>query len=124
MIAVLDDDSSVREATRGLMRSLGYAAVAFASAEEYLQSDRVRDTDCLITDVQMPGMNGIELQKRLIVDGHHTPVIFMTAFPTEKLRASALEGGAFGFLSKPFDEDQLLACLHSALAKDVASGPQ
>ncbi len=103
------------------MRSLGYTAVAFASAEEFLQSDRARDTSCLITDVQMPGMSGVDLQDRLIADDRHTPIIFMTAFPTEKLRARVLEGGALGFLNKPFDEEQLIACLRSALAKDRAT---
>lgn len=117
VIAIVDDDASVREATRGLIRSLGYSAVAFSSAEEYLQSERVHDTSCLISDVKMPGMNGIDLQDRLIADGHHTPIIFMTAFPTEILRARALKGGALGFLSKPFDEERLLECLRSALMK-------
>jgi FixJ family two-component response regulator len=115
VIAIVDDDVSVREATRRLVRSLGYVAVAFASAEEYLQSGSVRDTSCLITDVEMPGMNGVDLQDRLIADKSGTPVIFMTAFPTEKVRARALEGGALGFLSKPFKEEHLLACLNSAL---------
>ena len=99
--------SPFEKSTRRLIRSLGYVAVAFASAEEFLQSDRVRDTSCLITDVQMPGMSGVDLQDRLIADDRHTPIIFMTAFPTEKLRARALEGGALGFLNKPFDEEQL-----------------
>lgn len=121
VIAIVDDDVSVRESTRRLMRSLGYTAVAFASAEEFLQSDRARDTSCLITDVQMPGMSGVDLQDRLIADDRHTPIIFMTAFPTEKLRARVLEGGALGFLNKPFDEEQLIACLRSALAKDRAT---
>ena len=121
VIAIVDDDVSVRESTRRLMRSLGYTAVAFASAEEFLQSDRARDTSCLITDVQMPGMSGVDLQDRLIADDRHTPIIFMTAFPTEKLRARVLEGGALGFLNKPFDEEQLIACLRSALTTDGAT---
>ena len=121
VIAIVDDDDSVREATSGLIRSLGYVAVAYASAEDYLQSDSVRGTSCIITDVKMPGMNGVDLQDRLIAEGHHTPIIFMTAFPTETLRVRALEGGALGFLSKPFDENNLLDCLHSALTTDRAS---
>ena len=121
MIAIVDDDDSVREATSGLIRSLGYVAVAYASAEDYLQSDSVRGTSCIITDVKMPGMNGVDLQDRLIAEGRHTPIIFMTAFPTETLRVRALEGGALGFLSKPFDENNLLDCLHSALTTDRAS---
>ena len=115
VIAIVDDDDSVREATRRLIRSLGYVAVTFASAEEFLQSDRVRDTSCLITDVKMPGMNGVDLQDRLIAEGHRTPIIFMTSFPTETIRARALEDGAVGFLSKPFDEKALIDCLRSAL---------
>jgi len=122
VIAIVDDDVSVREATRRLVRSLGYVAVAFASAEEYLQSGSVPDTSCLITDVEMPGMNGVDLQNRLIADKSGTPVIFMTAFPTEKVRARALEGGALGFLSKPFKEEHLLACLDSALTADRQKG--
>ena len=115
MISIIDDDESVREATKGLVRSLGYEVVTFASAEEYLRSDRVRETSCLITDVQMPGMSGIELQDRLIADGQLTPVIFVTAFPEEKIRTYVLKAGAFGFLSKPFDDEQLIECLDKAL---------
>jgi FixJ family two-component response regulator len=115
MISIIDDDESVREATKGLIRSLGYTTATFASAEEYLQSGSARKTSCLITDLQMPGMTGIELQRRLIADGHHTPVIFITAYPEEKVRARALEAGAFGFLSKPYDDQSLIACLDKAL---------
>ena len=113
--------SQFESPTRRLMRSLGYIAVTFASAEEFLQSGRVRDTSCLITDVQMPGMSGVDLQDQLIAEDRHTPIIFVTAFPTEKLRARALESGALGFLNKPFDEEQLLACLRSALSTDRAT---
>ena len=108
VISIVDDDASVREATKGLIRSLGYVAATFASAEEYLDSDRVADTACLITDVKMSGMSGVELQDRLIAAGHRTPVIFMTAFPEERIRARALRAGAFGFLSKPFQIDSLI----------------
>ena len=123
MISIVDDDASVREATKGLVRSLGYVAATFASAEEYLQSERVADTSCLITDVKMSGMSGVELQHRLIAAGHRTPVIFMTAFPEESVRARALKAGAFGFLSKPFDDDHLVECLDKALKGDAAVGP-
>jgi FixJ family two-component response regulator len=125
MISIVDDDESVREATKGLIRSLGYATATFSSAEEYLRSDRVQDTSCLITDVQMPGMSGIDLQARLIADGHRTPVIFVTAFPEERVRVRVLEAGAFGFLSKPFDDDCLIECLDKALkGDDVAPAEQ
>ena len=115
MISIVEDDESVREATKGLIRSLGYAPVTFASAEEFLSSDHLHTTSCLIADVQMPGMSGVELQSRLIADGHRMPVIFVTAFPEERIRTRALEAGAFGFLSKPFNEDHFIACLDNAL---------
>ena len=118
MISIVEDDASVREATKGLVRSLGYATATFASAEEYLQSDYVRNTSCLITDLQMPGMSGADLQDRLIADGHRTPVIFVTAYPEERIRARALGAGAFGFLSKPFDDETLIECLDRALKDD------
>lgn len=123
VISIVDDDESVREATKGLVRSLGYATATFASAEEYLRSDRVRDTSCLITDVQMPGMTGVELQDRLIASGKRTPVIFVTAFPEENIRARVLEAGAFGYLSKPFNDECLIECLDEAL-KGNDSGPE
>jgi FixJ family two-component response regulator len=119
VISIVDDDESVREATKGLIRSLGYAAATFASAEEYLRSDHVTNTSCLIADVQMPGMSGIELQDRLISDGHRTPIIFVTAFPEAIIHARALRAGALGFLSKPFDDESLIACLDLALGDDA-----
>ena len=124
VISIVDDDESVREATKGLIRSLGYATATFASAEEYLRSDRMRDTSCLITDVQMPGMSGVELQDRLIAGGQRTPVIFMTAFPEENIRTRVLEAGAFGYLSKPFNDECLIECLDEALKGDGASPEQ
>ena len=118
MISIVDDDESVREATRSLIRSLGYTVLTFTSAEEYLRSDRKHDTACLISDVMMPGMSGIELQQRLIADGHRTPIIFMTAHPEEQTRRHALEAGALCFLSKPFDDDHLIQCIDRALQGD------
>jgi FixJ family two-component response regulator len=115
MISIVDDDKSVREAANALIRSLGYAAATFASAEEFLESGRLGDTACLITDVQMPGMSGIDLQRHLTANGHCTPVIFVTAYPEDSVRARALSAGAFGFLSKPFSEECLIACLDRAL---------
>ena len=115
MISIVDDDESVREATKGLVRSLGYEATAFASAEEYLRSEKVRNTSCLITDVQMPGMTGLDLQDHLIARGHQTPVVFITAYPEPQTRERALKAGAVGFLKKPFDDEQLIACLSDAL---------
>jgi FixJ family two-component response regulator len=115
MIAIVDDDVSVRDATKHLIRSLGYAAVTFASAEEYLQSDFIEGTSCLITDLRMRGMSGIELQERLIAGGHRIPIIFITAFFDENIRSRTLRAGAFGFLNKPFEDECLISCLDKAL---------
>jgi FixJ family two-component response regulator len=116
LISIVDDDESVREATKGLVRSLGYGAAAFASAEEFLQSKQINDTDCVISDVQMPGLSGVELQSRLIADGNRTPIIFITASQEERTRAKALKAGAIGVLSKPFNEERLIEYIRTALA--------
>ena|SRR6202035_4589591 len=116
MISIVDDDESVREATKGLVRSLGHSAATFASAEEFLQSKWINDTRCVISDVQMPGLSGVDLQSRLIAQGNHTPIIFVSAFSDERTRARALKAGAIGFLSKPFNEERLIEYLHAALA--------
>jgi FixJ family two-component response regulator len=97
------------------VRSFGYGADAFASAEEFLQSDRVNDSSCLILDVNMPGLSGIELQSQLIARGNRMPIIFITAVPEETTRAKAIEAGAIGFLSKPFREEWLINHLDVAL---------
>jgi FixJ family two-component response regulator len=117
VVSVIDDSESVREGTKALLRSLGYVAVTFASSEEFLESGSVRETSCVITDVQMPGLSGIELQRRLIADGHCMPVIFITAFPDERIRASAMEAGAAGFLSKPYSDESLIECLDRAFGR-------
>jgi len=114
LISIVDDDEPVREATRGFIVSLGYATETFSSAEAFLKSDRVRDTACLLTDVQMAGVNGLELQRRLTEQGYPLPIIFITAFPDAKLHAEAL---AAGFLAKPFNDEELVACLDAALAR-------
>jgi FixJ family two-component response regulator len=124
MISIVDDDRSVREAANMLIVSLGYTAATFASAEEFLESGRVCETTCLITDLQMPGMSGIDLQSHLTAHGHGTPVIFVTAYPEESLRERALNAGAFGFLSKPFSEEALIECLDRALERDGSASPQ
>src|ERR1700757_4112258 len=98
MISIIDDDESVRHATKGLLRSLGYGASAFASVEDFLRSGRVDDTSCLITDVRMPGMSGVELQRLLIAQGNRTPVIFMTANPGQAIRTVVMNAGAVGVL--------------------------
>jgi FixJ family two-component response regulator len=116
MIAIVDDDESVREATKALVRSMGYGAVTFASAEEFLEWDHFDDMLCVITDVQMPGLSGVELQKRLIAEGYRLPVIFITAYPDERTRQLVLDAGAIGYLSKPFDDESLVQCLARARA--------
>jgi FixJ family two-component response regulator len=115
MISIVDDDESVREATKALVRSLGYGALTFASAEEFLNSDHLDHTCCLITDVQMSGLNGVELQYRLISEGREIPIIFITAFPDERTHKRVLDAGAIGFLSKPFSDESLIQCLDRAV---------
>ena len=114
-ISVVDDDESMREAIRGLMRSLGYRAQAFRSAEEFLTSRQVLHTCCLIADVQMPGMTGLELHRHLVALGKTIPTILITAYPDDSVRERALGDGVVGYLSKPFDENDLLACIRSSL---------
>jgi len=116
LISVVDDDESMREAIRGLMKSLGYAAVAFASAEEFLSSCQIPRTSCLITDVQMPGITGLELHHRLLAAGKIIPTILITAYPDDSARERALGDGVVSYLSKPFDENDLLACIRSSLS--------
>src|SRR5215469_10035789 len=123
MISIVDDDRSVRIATRDLLKSLGYATATFASAEEFLQSGQTRETACLITDMQMPGMSGLDLQQHLVASGDTTPVIFVTAFPEESLRKRALSAGAFDVLIKPYTPESLLACLKRALAHRRSGNP-
>jgi FixJ family two-component response regulator len=105
----------VREATGDLVQSLGYEVLTFESAERFLDSGCLAETSCLITDLQMPGLSGLDLQSQLIAEGQHIPVIFVTAFPEERSRRRAMNAGAVGFLSKPFDEGSLIDCLHTAL---------
>jgi FixJ family two-component response regulator len=120
VISIIDDDESVREATKSLVRSLGYKAAVFASAEEYLQSNWLDDSSCLITDLHMPGMSGVDLQDRLIADGRQIPMIFVTAYYEEKVRDRVLDAGAYGFLRKPFNDESLIECLDKALSSASA----
>ena len=116
LISVVDDDESVREAVEGLLRSFGMAVKTFSSAEEFLKSEHVRDSSCLILDLRMPGMSGLELQRRLIADRQGMPVIFITAHGSDSVaRAEALRNGAHAFLDKPLSEDALLKAVRSAL---------
>jgi FixJ family two-component response regulator len=123
LVAIVDDDASVRATTDSLVRSLGYVVDTFASAEEFLRSNRLDDLSCVIADVQMPGMSGVELQAHLLAKGNHVPFIFFTAFPDARVRAQALGAGAVCYLTKPFDGDSLSQCLQAALKKrDGGSG--
>lgn len=122
VIAIVDDDESVREALTSLIRSLGYAAVAFGCAEDLLKSRHRRSVSCVVADVQMPGMTGFELHNRLVASGKPIPTILITAFPDERARERALQSGVICYLTKPFSEDDLLACIRSTLAPSAAAG--
>ena len=115
LISVVDDDEAVRESLGSLIRSVGFGVKAFASAEEFLNSDHPRVADCLVLDVRMPGMNGLELQRRLVASDYGIPVIFISAHGDEEARSRALREGAVDFLLKPFSEEALLNAIHSAL---------
>jgi FixJ family two-component response regulator len=117
LVAIVDDDTSVRATTDSLVRSLGYVVITFASAEEFLRSTRLDGLSCVIADVQMPNMSGVELQAQLLTRGYRVPFIFVTAFPDDRVRAQALRAGAICYLTKPFDADSLVQCLQAALKK-------
>jgi FixJ family two-component response regulator len=115
VISVVDDDELVRDGIGDLVRSLGYSANAYASAEECLESDDFWGSSCVIADIQMPGKSGADLQTELIAKGSIIPIIFMTAFIDEKMRRRVLDAGAVGYLQKPFDDNSLVECLEKAL---------
>ena len=117
-IVVIDDDESIQQAMKSLIRTLGYSVDTFCSAKAFLESNMVQITSCLITDVQMPGMSGVELHQHLSDAGRRIPVIFVTARPIEATRARVIRDGAIGYLSKPVSEQSLLACLNNALNLD------
>jgi FixJ family two-component response regulator len=117
IVMIVDDDESIRRAARRLIKSYGFPVETFASAEDFLSSSRLHETACLVLDVQMPGLNGLELQSRLITDGHQVPIIFITAFNDENARAQALKAGALGYLVKPFEEADLLTAINIALRR-------
>ena len=116
VISIVDDDASVRESTKNLVRSLGHNAVTYDSAEAFLEKGDAEGTACLIADVQMPGMTGLQLQSRLIERGHRVPMILITAYPEPRVRDQALAAGALGFLSKPFNDESLITCIDEAIA--------
>lgn len=115
VISVIDDDASVRVAISNLLLSRGYVVHAFASAEEFLGSVHLDEVSCVIADVQMSAMNGLDLLASLRAQGYQTPFIFITAFPDESVRARAMKAGAICFLAKPFAAPNLMRCLDAAL---------
>lgn len=115
LISIIDDDASVRAAVGNLLQSLGYVVHTFESAEEFLRSDHMDTTACVVADVNMPAMSGVELLIHLRSRDQRVPFIFITAFPDERIRARAFSAGALGFLTKPFDRGHLIACLEQAL---------
>ena len=117
VISVIDDDPSVRAATDNLLSSHGYLVHAFASAEEFLQSASLNDASCVIADVQMPAMSGLDLLIHMRAKGYALPFIFITAFPEASVRARALRAGAISFLAKPFAAPELISCVEAALKR-------
>src|ERR1700721_1175115 len=116
LVVIVDDDDSMRSAVQDLLEAVGLPARGFASAEEFLRSGKQLETACLITDIRMPGMSGLELQAQLNAERCRIPIIFITAHGDEKMRIQALRAGAVEFLSKPFDEEVLLASVRAAVA--------
>jgi FixJ family two-component response regulator len=115
MVAIVDDDDLMRTALLGLLKSAGLLAQAFASADEFLKSGHQQNTACLITDIRMPGMSGLELQAQLNADHCRIPTIFITAHGDAKMRMQAMRAGAVEFLAKPFDDEALLESVRAAL---------
>jgi FixJ family two-component response regulator len=117
VISIVDDDASFRRAMATLVRSLGNTAATFGSAEEFLSSDRVGQTACLVSDMRMPGMSGLDLQARLHAEGSSIPIIFVAVDPSINARTKALAAGALAFLDKPFDEERLVSLLSQVLGR-------
>ena len=115
IVSIIDDDQDVRQAVQRLMRSRGFATRTFASAEEFLRSPSLHETACVITDIQMPGMTGIDLHDVMLKQGPRLPVIFLTAFPDDRTEKRALQAGALGFLTKPFDAKTLVSLVDTAV---------
>jgi len=118
LIAIVDDDASIRDALTSLLRAVGWRAKGFASAEAFLQSGQVHTTACLLLDVRLPGLSGLELQQQLRSRQARLPIIFITAHGNEAMRAQALQAGAVAFFAKPFNDTALLEAIHTALAPD------
>ena len=119
LISVVDDDESVRRTTTFLIESFGFRAAAFESAESFLKSAQLHDTSCLLVDVQMPGMNGLQLQSELAASGCGIPIIFITAYDNKETRRQAMQAGAAAFLGKPFNDEELLQAVRLALRGEI-----
>jgi FixJ family two-component response regulator len=117
LIAIVDDDQSMREATKGLMRSLGFDAEAFSSADDFLKFPHLNRTACLVTDIHMPGMSGLDLHRSLVALGENIPTVLITAYPNENVHTRGVGPDIVGYLAKPFGEQDLLKCIRSALAR-------
>jgi FixJ family two-component response regulator len=117
MIAVVDDDEFVRKSVASLLRASGFAPEAFPNADAFLKSDAPRRAACLVADVHMPGMNGLELQSHLARAGNTVPTVLITASPDEDTRDRALKAGVISYLAKPFDDDELLECIELAIER-------
>jgi FixJ family two-component response regulator len=115
LVAIVDDDDLMRNALEGLLKAVGLRAQAFSSAEEFLESGQPKQTACLIADIRMPGMSGLELQAKLNADACRIPIVFITAHGDEKMRMQAMRAGAVEFLAKPFDDEALLDSVRAAL---------
>jgi FixJ family two-component response regulator len=117
MVAIVDDDDLMRGALQGLLKSVGLPARAFASAEDFLKSGQQNEVGCLVADIRMPGMSGLELQAKLNAEQCRIPTIFITAHGDEKMRMQALRAGAVEFMAKPFDDEALLESVRAALER-------
>lgn len=117
LVSIVDDDESVRDGIQNVMRSAGLRVETYASAEDFLDMGHPEDSACVILDIRMPGMSGLQLQRRLADDGYAIPTIFVTAYADESARQQAIEAGASAFLSKPFDPDGLLRSVQSVLSR-------
>ena len=115
LISIVDDDDSLRNSLNNLIRSVGFRAQGFSSAEAFLNSNQLHDTACLILDVRMPGMSGLDLQRQMVADNSRIPIVFITSHGDDNARTRALEAGAVAFLYKPFREEALLKAIDSAL---------
>jgi FixJ family two-component response regulator len=117
LVAIVDDDESIRDTTKDLLESAGFAAVTFASGSLLLKSRRMKSISCLVTDMRMPEMTGLELHQHLVGSNHAIPTILMTAYPDERVRAQAIKSNVVCYLAKPFAPDELLACVRRAIQR-------